>query len=84
MRRGKRPNRNHKQREALARFAIGFSLVCILTLHDAAARLRSHAEELNNSSAQLQSAVDNLNSGWFSDTCEAAHLKGIIYGCMAH
>lgn len=41
-------------------------------LHEAAARLRSHAEQLNDTSAELRSAANNLQTGWFSNAGEAA------------
>jgi hypothetical protein len=44
-------------------------------LHEAAARLRTHAEGLNDTSALLRSAANNLQAGWFSDAGEAAQSR---------
>jgi hypothetical protein len=44
-------------------------------LHDAASRLRSHAEQLNQTSAQLREAATNLQAGWFSQAGEAAQKR---------
>jgi hypothetical protein len=44
-------------------------------LHDAAARLRSHGQQLATTGSQLRSAATNLQNSWFSGAGEAAHTR---------